>query len=443
MKKKILVVDDDASIREILATQLGRLNYDTMTAADGKEAVAMFKTDKPDLVLMDVMMPQMDGLTACQKIRAGEKKGSRVPILFLTARGSRQDQLTSALSGGDDFISKPISLQELREHVEKALERSKNRQPCRLALACCWLAPPRRRRARHQPLHPCLLLLGEGGDRDWKEAVAAITKELGKDLPLEFAAGSADEKAIQKSVDRLQAQRVKKLVVVPLFESSASDVMEEIRYLLGIRKDPSEGFFANSRRGAQIVRRIQTRLPVVLTPALDDQPVVVEILTSRALALSRKAEGESLVILGQAPRSEAAAEQLAQTLNSLAERVRAKGGFVAGHAALLEDDLGQSRRDKAAAKAKTLIQGLGRKTRVVVVAYNMTSSGAEKKVSRALSGVFMKFSGKGLLPDARLTKWVSESPDAGSRLPDIRVYKDAGRAPNSSQTKEFKPKAFP
>lgn len=129
MKKKILVVDDDASIREILATQLGRLNYDTVTAADGKEAVSVFKTAKPDLVLMDVMMPQMDGLTACQKIRAGEKKGARVPILFLTARDSRHDQLTSALSGGDDFISKPVSLQELREHVEKALEHSKNRQP--------------------------------------------------------------------------------------------------------------------------------------------------------------------------------------------------------------------------------------------------------------------------------------------------------------------------
>lgn len=126
--KKILIVDDDASIREILATQLTRLEYETLTAADGEEALKVFKAEKPDLVLMDVMMPHMDGLTTCQKMRASEKKGSRVPIVFLTARDTKQDQMSSALSGGDDFVSKPISLQELRERVEAALARASQRQ---------------------------------------------------------------------------------------------------------------------------------------------------------------------------------------------------------------------------------------------------------------------------------------------------------------------------
>lgn len=124
---KILIVDDDPAVREILSTQLTRLHYDTVSAADGEEAVALFKSEKPDLVLMDVMMPRMDGLAACQKIRSWEKKG-RTPILFLTARDSQHDKLSSALSGGDDFISKPISLQELREHVEAALLHSKQRK---------------------------------------------------------------------------------------------------------------------------------------------------------------------------------------------------------------------------------------------------------------------------------------------------------------------------
>ena len=124
-KAKILVVDDDASIREILATQLGRLHFDTVTAADGEEALVAFKKEKPDLVLMDVMMPRMDGLTACQKIRAFEKRGARTPILFLTARDSQHDKLSGALSGGDDYVSKPISLQELREHVEAAHAKKK------------------------------------------------------------------------------------------------------------------------------------------------------------------------------------------------------------------------------------------------------------------------------------------------------------------------------
>ena len=124
---KILIVDDDASIREILATQLGRLSYETAVAEDGLEGVAAYKRDKPDLILMDLMMPVMDGLKATQKIRSLEKKGQRTPILFLTARDSQHDKLSSALSGGDDFISKPISLQELRERVEAALAQARKR----------------------------------------------------------------------------------------------------------------------------------------------------------------------------------------------------------------------------------------------------------------------------------------------------------------------------
>ncbi len=126
-QKKILIVDDDPSIREILSTQLSRLSFLTTVAADGKEAVELFKSDNPDLVLMDMMMPVLDGLAACQKIRALEKKGERVPILFLTARGTRHDQISSALCGGDDFITKPISLQELRERVEAALAHTKHK----------------------------------------------------------------------------------------------------------------------------------------------------------------------------------------------------------------------------------------------------------------------------------------------------------------------------
>ena len=123
--KKILIVDDDASIREVLATQLTRLKYDTFTAADGQEGVAAFKKISPDLVLMDVMMPKLDGLAACKQMRESEKKGERTPILFLTARDSSHDKLTSAISGGDDFVSKPVSLQELRDRVEKALAKRK------------------------------------------------------------------------------------------------------------------------------------------------------------------------------------------------------------------------------------------------------------------------------------------------------------------------------
>lgn len=126
--RNILVVDDDASIREILSTQLTRLGYAVTLACDGEEAVAAFQTEAPDAILMDVMMPRLDGLAACRQIRVIEKKsgaGRRTPILFLTARGSTYDKTSAVLSGGDEFVAKPVSLQELRERLDLALKKAK------------------------------------------------------------------------------------------------------------------------------------------------------------------------------------------------------------------------------------------------------------------------------------------------------------------------------
>ncbi len=121
--RKILVVDDDLSIREILSIQLARLGYEVTAVSDGLEAVEAFKTTAPDVVLMDLLMPRLDGLVSCQRIRALEKKSGakRTPILFLTARDSTHDKTSAALSGGDGFVPKPVSIQELREHLEAAL----------------------------------------------------------------------------------------------------------------------------------------------------------------------------------------------------------------------------------------------------------------------------------------------------------------------------------
>lgn len=121
--RKILVVDDDPSIREILSIQLTRLGFEVTTASDGHEAVAAFKAEAPDVILMDLMMPRLDGLASCQQIRALEKKSGakRTPVLFLTARDSTHDKTSAALSGGDEFVAKPVSMLELTERLEAAL----------------------------------------------------------------------------------------------------------------------------------------------------------------------------------------------------------------------------------------------------------------------------------------------------------------------------------
>lgn len=125
-RKKILVVDDEPSIREILAIQLSRMGYEVTIAADGEEGLEAYKKDKPDLILLDLMMPRLDGLTVCQNIRTLEKQsGGRVPILFLTARDTRHDKTSAALSGGDDFVAKPVSMQELRDRVDAVIGKAR------------------------------------------------------------------------------------------------------------------------------------------------------------------------------------------------------------------------------------------------------------------------------------------------------------------------------
>jgi DNA-binding response OmpR family regulator len=125
-RRKILVADDEASIREILSIQLARMGYEVVLACDGEEAVEAYEHETPDLVLLDVMMPRVNGLDACQRIRTLEKKSARrVPVIFLTARDSTHDKTSAALSGGDEYIPKPVSLVELRERVEAALKKAR------------------------------------------------------------------------------------------------------------------------------------------------------------------------------------------------------------------------------------------------------------------------------------------------------------------------------
>jgi hypothetical protein len=274
-----------------------------------------------------------------------------------------------------------------------------------------------------------LLLLGAGDEKDWKIVENAVALKASKRYPLEFAAGRADVKNIQRAIDRLQSQKARKIVAVPLFLGTNSELMDQTRYLFGIRQDPSPEFFGSGRVSRpSLVRRVQSKVPLVLTQALDDQPVVVDVLTSRALALSKGSAKESVVLVSPAPSSEKAAEQWAQTLNNLAERVRAKGGFKSAAAFLLNEDGRQSTRDKRREKFKAAVQELSRRGPVLVVPFNLTASDFARKIPRVLRGTFMRFDGKALLPDERIAAWVEETALAAVKLPDMRMFKDAGRA---------------
>ncbi|MDR1736274.1 MAG: response regulator transcription factor [Oscillospiraceae bacterium] len=116
---KILVTDDEARLRRLVGDFLRREGYEVIEADNGQSAVEMARTSNPALIIMDIMMPVMDGITACREIR----EFSRVPVLMLTAKSEEEDELIGFLSGTDDYLTKPFSIPVLLARIRALLKR--------------------------------------------------------------------------------------------------------------------------------------------------------------------------------------------------------------------------------------------------------------------------------------------------------------------------------
>jgi len=119
-RKKVLVVDDEQAIREVLVYNLQKEGYDTLEAEDGVSAVNIALEQKPDLMLLDIMLPKMDGLTVCKRV----KNYLNIPILMLTAKDAEIDKIVGLELGADDYITKPFSVRELMARVKANLRKN-------------------------------------------------------------------------------------------------------------------------------------------------------------------------------------------------------------------------------------------------------------------------------------------------------------------------------
>ena len=120
MAVSVLIVEDDRNIAELLQMYLEKEGYAVTVAEDGGKGLAKFRAIKPDLVLLDVMMPVMDGWAVCKAIRAD----SQVPIIMLTAKGETDDKVAGLKSGADDYVTKPFEMKELLARIEAVLRRT-------------------------------------------------------------------------------------------------------------------------------------------------------------------------------------------------------------------------------------------------------------------------------------------------------------------------------
>lgn len=122
---KILVVDDEKNICELLRLYLEKEGYTVVTAYDGEEAVETFKKENPDLMILDIMLPKMDGWQVCREVR----KNSEVPIIMLTAKGETFDKVLGLELGADDYMVKPFDTKEIVARIKAVLRRTVNKNP--------------------------------------------------------------------------------------------------------------------------------------------------------------------------------------------------------------------------------------------------------------------------------------------------------------------------
>src|ERR1700750_2611626 len=117
---RVLVVDDETNITELVAMALRYVGFEVATAASGRDALAAVNEFRPDLVVLDVMMPDLDGFELCGRLRAD---AIRVPVVYLTARDATEDKVRGLTIGGDDYVTKPFSLEELIARIRGVLRR--------------------------------------------------------------------------------------------------------------------------------------------------------------------------------------------------------------------------------------------------------------------------------------------------------------------------------
>ncbi|MDQ1715514.1 MAG: two-component system, OmpR family, response regulator [Frankiaceae bacterium] len=118
---RLLVVDDEPNILELLAASLRFAGFEVQTASNGQQALTIAQSYRPDLLVLDVMMPEIDGFTVVRRLR---EAGVRSPVVFLTARDSTQDKVTGLTLGGDDYVTKPFSLEEVIARIRAVLRRT-------------------------------------------------------------------------------------------------------------------------------------------------------------------------------------------------------------------------------------------------------------------------------------------------------------------------------
>jgi sirohydrochlorin ferrochelatase len=272
-----------------------------------------------------------------------------------------------------------------------------------------------------------VLLMAHGGAPEWNREVMKVAQAERKTYPVEVAFGMADGEELQRAVGKLEAKGVKKIVAVPLFVSSHSEVLDHTRFLLGLRDKPSEVFVSAMKHmphqaamAAGMSMDVSTTpihrsVPIVMTSALDDDELLIEILAGHATALSKTPAKDTLIIVGHGPYDDPSNQAWLATLGGIAERIGLQEGFKAAYAATLRDDNPPRARAAAVKTLRDMVKAAAQDGgRAVVVPDLIAREGIESHVVEALAGLSYAWDGKTILPHPNVARWVAQQAKAAA-----------------------------
>jgi sirohydrochlorin ferrochelatase len=281
--------------------------------------------------------------------------------------------------------------------------------------------------ARTSFADPGILLLAHGGSAEWNGRVTELAAKVNATRPTEVAFGMATRATIQSAVDKLVARGVTEIVAVPLFVSSWSTVITSTEYLLGLRAEApaalanyakmnhapagTSGSAAAGHEGHTVASDgttpVKSRVPVRMTPALNDHPIVADILASRARAISRDATKEALIIVAHGPNEEDDNRRWLIDMGSLAARLKQSETFASLEYLTLRDDAPKPVRDAATAQLRGIVEReLSAGRRVLIVPLLISFGGIERGLRERLEGLPYTMAEAALMPDDRLATWV-------------------------------------
>ena len=318
-----------------------------------------------------------------------------------------------------------------------------------LLLAAALVGSPARAAAGPNDPQPYgILLLAYDLDAPWRKERGSVGK-LVKGHAVETVASAGDRVSVQRAVDKLAAQRAAKIVAVPLETLSDAPWLQQARFLFGVRSEPytdrpdaSSGSPADIRPKALRpetksalslpggAKRLDSPVPLVLAPALDKSPLLAEILADRAKALAKDPSKEALVLVGIAPRSDAAFKDWLTSAQDAAAKAGAKAGFREAIALGVREGVRAGQQDADRQALRTAMRGLTRKGRVCVVPLSPQAERVHEMFSKTLGGFYAyRWDGKGIQGDRRLAEWIRASADGAAALPDARMFKDGTTRP--------------